>query len=406
MVNSFVVPRVRDLPASPTIAVAKQAEALRQQGVDVVDFGPGEPDFDTPMHVREAAIRALEEGLTHYAPSRGLPALRTAIAGKLERENDLRYDPDTEIVVTPGAKQAILEAVLTVIAPGDEVVIFDPGWGSYAAIVRLAGGTPVHVPSRDDFTIDPEQLSNALTARTRAMIVGSPGNPTGHVLNSEELELLAEICHQRDLLLLSDEIYERITYSGVRPVSPATLPGMWERTITINGLSKAYAMTGWRLGYAAAPEPIIRQMLKVHEHSVTTATSFAQAGGIAALDGPQQPIADMVDEFARRRELIVEGLNALPGVRCFAPDGAFYVFPDVSGTGLSGTELAQMLLQHAVAITPGCGFGEDWDTHVRLSFATSVERIRTGLERMAAALAEREAESGTLREAPLSGEQE
>jgi aspartate/methionine/tyrosine aminotransferase len=384
---NFVVERVRTLPASPTLAVAKEAEALRQQGVDVVDFGPGEPDFDTPLHIRQAAIRALEQGFTHYAPSRGFPELRQAIARKLERENGLHYDPATEIVVTPGAKQAILEVVFTAVSAGDEVIIFDPSWPSYDAIVRLAGGWPVHVQVREDFTIDPERLSAALSPRTRVIIVASPNNPTGHILDTKELQVLADICQEHDLLLLSDEIYEAITYGEARPVSPATLPGMWERTVTINGFSKAYAMTGWRLGYAAAPEQFMRQMVKVHEHSVTTATSFAQIGAIEALNGPQEPVQTMVAEFARRREIIVDGLNQLPGVRCFAPDGAFYVFPDISRTGLTGTDLARRLLQNGVAITPGCGFGEQWDTHVRLSFATSEERIRTGLERMAAALA-------------------
>jgi aspartate aminotransferase len=386
MTTQFVVPRVRDLTASPTIAVAKQAQALRRQGVDVVDFGPGEPDFTTPEHIRQAAIQALEEGLTHYAPSRGIPTLLAAIAEKMERENGLRYDPETEIVVTPGAKQAVLETILTAVAPGDEVVVFDPGWGSYDSIVRLAGGRPIHVQCGADFTIDAQRLHAALSPRTRAMIVGSPGNPTGHVLTAAEWKLLVDICREHDLLLLSDEIYERITYSGVCGLSPATLPGMWERTVTINGLSKAYAMTGWRLGYAAAPAAFIQAMLKVQEHSVTTATSFAQVGAVAALRGSQEPIRTMVSEFARRREIIVDGLNRLPGITCRPPAGAFYVFPDISGTGLTGTELAIRLLEHGVAVTPGIGFGESWDTHIRLSFATSEERIRTGLERMAATL--------------------
>jgi aspartate/methionine/tyrosine aminotransferase len=384
--SSFVVSRVRDLPSSPTIAVAKEAEALRQQGVDVVDFGPGEPDFDTPVHVRQAAAQALEAGFTHYAPGRGFPALRQAIAAKLRRENGLEYDPATEILVTPGAKQAILEAIFTAIAPDDEVIIFDPAWGSYEAMVLLAGGRPVHVERNEDFTIDLDRLCASLTSRTRAMIIGSPDNPTGHVLSSDELQIVADVCREHDLLLISDEIYERIVYPGVVPVSAATLPGMWERTVTVNGFSKAYAMTGWRLGYAAAPREFVAQMLKVHEHSVTSATSFAQMGGITALTGSQEPIREMVDEFARRRAIIVEGLNQLPGVRCLAPEGAFYVFPDISGTGSSGTDLARRLLQHGVALTPGLGFGQSWDTHVRLSFATSEERIRTGLERMAAAL--------------------
>jgi aspartate aminotransferase len=386
MTRDFVTPRVAELPSSPTIAVAKQAEELRRQGVDVVDFGPGEPDFGTPEHVSRAALEALEGGMTHYPPGRGLPMLRKAIAGKLERENNLRYDP-MDIIVTPGAKQAILEAVFIAASPGDEVITFDPGWGSYDAIVRLAGATPVHVSLRPDFTVDEATFRQAVSPRTRAVIVGTPNNPTGHVLDRQELELLARVCTERDLLLISDEIYERITYREPA-VSPASLPGMLERTVTVNGFSKAYAMTGWRLGYAAAPRRIVDAMLKVHEHSVTAATSFVQAGGIAALAGPQDPILTMVEEFARRREIVVEGLNRLPGVSVSPPDGAFYAFPDISGTGMTGTKLAFRLLGCGVAVTPGAGFGEGWDTHIRISFATSEERIRAGLERMGALLAE------------------
>jgi aspartate aminotransferase len=380
MVRNLVSTHIDDLPPSPTIAVAKKAEELRRAGVDVVDFGPGEPDFDTPEHVCVAASQAMAAGMTHYPPGRGLPDLREAIAGKLQRENDLVYDP-MEIIVTPGAKQAILEAVFVSSCQGDEVITFDPGWGSYDAIVRLAGATPVHVPLRPDFAIDVSALGDAISSRTRSIIVGSPSNPTGHVLDAHELDILAGVCIENDLLLISDEIYEQITY-GDRPVSPATRPGMRERTVTINGFSKAYAMTGWRLGYAAAPRPIVDAMLKVQEHSVTAASSFVQVGGVAALDGPQEPIAAMVEEFSRRREIITDGLNHLPGVSISPPDGAFYAFPDISGTGLTGTELALRLLECGVAVTPGAGFGEGWDTHIRLSFATSEDRIRTGLERM------------------------
>lgn len=380
MARDLISPRIAALPSSPTIAVAKQAEELRRQGVDVVDFGPGEPDFDTPEAVCRAAIDAMEAGMTHYPPGRGLPELREAIADKLERDNSLHYDP-MEIIVTPGAKQAILEAVFVSSRPGDEVVIFDPGWGSYDAIVRLAGATPIHVPLREDFSIDADALRAAVSPRTRSIIVGTPSNPTGHVLDRAELELLAEVCAVHDLLLISDEIYERITY-GETPVSPAALPGMRERTVTVNGFSKAYAMTGWRLGYAAAPRDFVDAMLKVHEHSVTAAASFVQVGGIAALRGSQEPIRMMVEEFARRREIVLAGLERLPGITVSPPDGTFYAFPDVSGTGFSGTELAFRLLECGVAVTPGAGFGEGWDTHIRISFATGEDRIRAGLERM------------------------
>jgi aspartate aminotransferase len=384
--SQFVRDRVGTLSPSSTLAVAKQAQALRRSGVDVVDFGPGEPDFDTPLHIRDAAIQALQAGFTHYAPSRGTPELLAAIADMLKRISGLTYDPTTEIVVTPGAKQALLEAILTAVESGDEVILLDPSWVSYDAMVRLAGGTPVHVDLNSDFSLDQGRLDAALTSRTRVMVIGTPGNPTGYMFTRDELRIIADVCRRHDLLLISDEIYDRITY-GAPAQSVAGMPGMWERSVTINGFSKAYAMTGWRLGYAAAPAPFMSEMLKVQEHSVTSATSFAQVGGVAALTGPQEPIAEMVAEFSRRRDIVVDGLNQLPGVHCLAPDGAFYVFPDVSGTGMTGTELAQRCLQQGVAITPGIGFGDAWDTHVRLSFATSEERIRTGLARMALALA-------------------
>jgi aspartate aminotransferase len=386
MARDFISSRVRELPASPTIGVAREAQRLRQQGVDVVDFGVGEPDFDTPWHVREAAIQALRDGFTHYPPGRGTPDLLLAIARKLERENDLKYDPLTDIIVTPGAKQAVVETIITAVSSEDEVIVFHPGWGSYEAIVMLAGAIPRHVQLESDFSINPERLNAAINDRTRMIVVGSPGNPTGHILSAEELELLADTCREHDLLILFDEIYEQIAYDGTRPRSVATLPGMWERTITVNGLSKAYAMTGWRLGYAAAPKSFIAQMLKVHEQTVTSAASFSQVGAVAALNGPREPIQEMIQEFGRRREIVVTGLNQIAGIHCSRPDGAFYAFPDISGTGYTGTELASHLLQKGVALTPGSGFGEQWDTHVRISYATSQERILAGLERMRASL--------------------
>jgi aspartate/methionine/tyrosine aminotransferase len=244
----------------------------------------------------------------------------------------------------------------------------------------------VHVALAPDFSIDEDRLTAAVTPRTRAIIVGTPTNPSGHVLNAHELDVLVRLCTDHDLLLIADEIYERIVYPGVQLVSPASLPSMRERTVTINGFSKAYAMTGWRLGYAAAPAAFIAGMLKVHEHSVTAATTFAQVAAVEAIRGSQEPIRRMVAEFGRRREIVVAGLNDIPGFRCVAPDGTFYAFPDISGTGMSGTALARRLLEVGVAVTPGGGFGAGWDTHIRLSYAVSEERIRTGLTRIREAL--------------------
>ena len=382
--------RVTAIEPSPTVAVSDRARQLKAAGHDVIDLGGGDPDFPTPPHIVAAAVAAMEAGDTHYVASPGIPPLRRAIADKLRADNGVAYDPG-EIIVTPGGKAAIFASIMALVDRGDEVLILDPGWVSYAPEVILAEGTPVRVPltAADNFAITEERVRPAITPRARALILSTPNNPTGRVATPDELQTVARLAQEHDLLVLSDEIYEKLVYDDHRHHSIAALPGMRERTVTLNGFSKAYAMTGWRLGYLAAPAPIVKQVLKVHSHSVTCAASFSQRGAVAALTGPQDPISEMIAAWDRRRHLVTDRLNAIPGVRCALPEGAFYAFPDVSGTGLSSAECAELLIERArVAVTPGLAFGEAGEGHVRLSYATSDALLTGALERMGAALAD------------------
>ena len=380
-----VAERVVQLRPSPTLAVSDRVRALREQGLDVIDLGGGDPDFPTPEHICRAAAEAMLRGETHYVASAGIPALRRAIARKLREDNAIEVDP-AEIIVTPGGKAALFVSILALVGPGDDVLMFDPGWVSYEPMVTIAGARCLHVPldPAENYRISREAIESRLTPATRLMIVNSPNNPTGRVLTEAELAAIAEVAQERDLLVISDEIYEKIVYDGHRHHSLAALPGMAERTLTVNGFSKAYAMTGWRLGYIAGPAPLIKQIMKVHSHSATCATSFAQWGAVAALEGPQDFIGQMVSAWDRRRCLITERLNQIPGFRCPLPEGAFYAFPDVSGTGLSGQEVAARLIEEArVGVTPGDAFGEVGAGCIRLSFAESDDKIEAALDRIA-----------------------
>ncbi|GBD16595.1 Aspartate aminotransferase [bacterium HR26] len=380
-----VAERVTQLRPSPTLAVSDRMRALREQGLDVIDLGGGDPDFPTPEHICRAAAEAMLRGETHYVASAGIPALRRAIARKLRDDNAIEVDPE-QIIVTPGGKAALFVSILALVGPGDDVVMFDPGWVSYEPMVTIAGARCLHVPldPAENYWISKEAIEAQLTPATRLMIVNSPNNPTGRVLTESELAAIAEVAQERDLLVISDEIYEKIVYDGHRHYSLASLPGMAERTLTVNGFSKAYAMTGWRLGYVAGPAPLIKQIMKVHSHSATCATSFVQWGAVAALEGPQDFIEQMVSAWDRRRRLITERLNQIPGFRCPLPEGAFYAFPDVSGTGLSGQEVAARLIEEArVGVTPGDAFGEVGAGCIRLSFAESDDKIEAALDRIA-----------------------
>lgn len=385
MLQYHVAERVRQLRPSPTLAVSDRARALRQQGIDVIDLGGGDPDFPTPTHICQAAADAMFRGETHYVASAGIPELRRAIARKLQAENRIPVTPD-EIIVTPGGKAALFVSILALVGPGDDVLMFDPGWVSYEPMVLMAGARCLHVPllPEENYRITREAIEAVLTPQTRLMIVNSPNNPTGRVLTREEAEAIVAVAQEHDIVVISDEIYEKIIYDGREHLSLAAFPGMAERTLTVNGFSKAYAMTGWRLGYVAGPAPLIRQIMKVHSHSATCATSFAQWGGVAALEGPQDVIDAMVAAWDRRRRFVTERLNAIPGFRCPLPEGAFYAFPDVSGTGLSGQEVAQKLIEEAyVGVTPGDAFGASGSGCIRLSFATADELLERALDRIA-----------------------
>lgn len=376
--------RVTGIASSPTVAVSDRARQLRTAGRDVIDLGGGDPDFPTPAHIVQAAAEAMEAGDTHYVASAGIIELRREIARKLLVENKVEYSPD-EIVVTPGGKPAVYSAIMTLIDEGDEVLILDPGWVSYVPEVVIAQGKPVNVPlsAEDNFALTDERIRPYITPRTRAVILCTPNNPTGRVATRAELETVAQLAQEHNLVVFSDEIYEKLIYDGREHISIASLPGMRERTVTLNGFSKAYAMTGWRLGYLAAPAPIVRQMLKLYSHSLTCAASFSQRGAVAALTGPQEAIGQMVVAYDRRRRFVTEGLNAIPGVRCALPEGAFYSLPDIRGTGLTSAACAELLLeQGGVAVTPGSAFGPAGEGFIRLSYATSDELLHSAIERM------------------------
>jgi aspartate aminotransferase len=370
---------------SPTLAVSDKARQLKAEGVDVIDLGGGDPDFITPEHIRRAAIEAMNGGDTHYVASPGTPAFRTAIARKLKQDNGLDYDPNGEILVTPGGKAALFEAAMAMVEPGVEVLVIEPAWVSYAPQIELAGGTavPVATSPDDGWVVTEEALEAQVTPNSRVILINSPNNPTGHVMSRDELEAVASVARRHDLLVWTDEMYEKIIYDGREHISIATLDDMRDRTLTFNGLSKAYAMTGWRLGYVAGPKPLISKMATVHSHAVTCATSFAQAGGVAALEGAQGVIGEMVEAWDRRRRLMADGISAIEGLNLPLPEGAFYAFVDGRETGLNSTDLAAKMLDEAhVAVVPGIAFGESGEGHVRMSFATSDDALQGAIDRL------------------------
>jgi aspartate aminotransferase len=373
----MVADRLEKIEESATLKISDLAAKLKREGKDIISLSVGEPDFPTPQHIIQAAIKAMEDGHTHYTPSKGIPELREAISDKLRVENGIEYSPE-EILVTPGAKHAIFEAVMATVNRGDEVILLEPSWVTYEACVMMAEAQVVWCPLNENF--EAPDLQEYVSDKTKMIIVNSPNNPLGVVFRKEFLKEIRDIAVDHDLLVISDEIYEKIIYDGVH-YSLASFDGMWERVITVNGFSKSYAMTGWRLGYAAAPRNIIDSMLKVQQHSVSCATSFVQYAGIAALKGDQQFLAGMVEEFEKRRDLLVNGLKEM-GISYAPPDGAFYLFADVSSFG-TGVEVSEQLLQEAyVAVTPGEAFGKSWRGWVRISYATSRENLMEALKRI------------------------
>ena len=387
--DSWEARRMGSIPFSGIRKIFQAAVDLEREGKDVIHLEVGRPDFDTPQHIKAAAKQALDEGFVHYTSNYGAPELREAIAEKLLDRNGIRVDPENEVVVTVGANEAILMTMLALLDPGDEVLIPDPIWLHYFYCAQLAEAKPVHVPLYEDnkFQIDPSDLERAITPRSKMIVVNSPHNPTGAVLGLETLEAIAQIAIKHDLLVLSDEIYEKIIYDGVRHYSIASLPGMADRTPTVNGFSKAYSMTGWRLGYVAARKKLIDSLIRVHQYSATCATSFAQKGAVAAYRDSQDCVRDMVGEFDRRREFLVQSLEQMEGVSCVRPEGAFYVFPSVKELGVPDEKLATYLLHEAnVALVPGSAFGEYGQGYLRLSYANSHHNIEVAVERIDKAL--------------------
>ncbi len=375
--------RMNHIGQETAFEVLVRARALEAQGRSVVHLEIGEPDFDTPSHIIAAAQQALEEGYTHYGPGAGQPELRQAVAGYLKRWRGLDIDP-ARVVVTPGGKPIMFFAILALINPGDEVIYPDPGFPIYESMARFVGGKPVPMPLREErrFRFDPDEFRSLVTDRTRLIIINSPHNPTGSVLTRSDLAVVAGVARERNIAVLSDEIYARILYTGEHE-SIATLDGMLDRTIILDGWSKTWAMTGWRLGFGVFPAELVPHVERLISNSVSCTASFAQQAAIAALDGPQDSVARMLDEFTARRTAIVSGLNALPGVRCLEPDGAFYAFPNITETGYASRDLADRLLQEAgVACLSGTAFGDYGEGFIRFSYANNLANIHLALDRI------------------------
>jgi aspartate aminotransferase len=374
--------RAAQLSPSLTLSIDSKAKAMKAEGIDVCGFGAGEPDFDTPEHIKEAAIAALQAGFTKYTPSAGLPELRQAISEKLEADNGLSYRA-SQVVVSSGAKHSCYNAILATCQPGDEVLIPSPYWVSYPDMVRLAGAEPVIVQTseRNAWKMRAADFENAMTPRTKMVILNTPGNPTGAVYTREELEGIVEVAAEEDIYILSDEIYEKLVYDDNKHVSIASISKeAYDLTITVNGFSKAYAMTGWRLGYLAAPEAIAKAVDNIQSHSTSNPCSFAQKGAVAALKGDQQGLADMRDEFSMRRDYMFDRITKIPNISAVKPQGAFYILVNISQLGLSSQNFADRLLSKAnVAVVPGAAFGDD--RTIRLSYATSIDIIKKGLDR-------------------------
>ncbi|WP_432876000.1 pyridoxal phosphate-dependent aminotransferase [Kribbella sp. CA-245084] len=373
--------RMGRLGTESAFEVLAKAKALEAQGREIVHLEIGEPDFDTPAHVIAAAQQALDKGFTHYVPAPGIPELRTTVTEFLERTGRMQTSPD-RVLITPGAKPIMFFTILALCEEGDEVLYPDPGFPMYASIASFAGAKPVPVPLREEngFVIDPDELRSLVTDRTKLLILNSPHNPCGSASTPEQLQAIAEIAIEHDLVVLSDEVYWALRYDGQHH-SVLDVDGMRERTILLDGWSKTFAMTGWRLGFGVFPEPLVEPVTRLMINSVSCTSAFSQYAAIAALEGPWDDVDRMLDAFRERREVIVSGLNAVPGVSCVEPGGAFYAFPNISELGLSASDLADRLLDEAgVACLPGTSFGVYGENHLRFSYANSVENIRRALD--------------------------
>jgi aspartate aminotransferase len=374
--------RAARLNPSITLSIDSKAKAMKAEGIDVCGFGAGEPDFDTPEYIKAAAVEALQAGFTKYTPSSGIPELRQAISEKLAADNQLSYRAG-QIVVSSGAKQACYNAILATCQPDDEVIIPAPYWVSYPEMVKLAGAEPVIIPTmeRNSWKMRAEDFENAMTPRTRMLILNSPCNPTGSVYTEEELRAIVDVAAEEDIYILSDEIYEKLVYDDAKHISVASLSKeAYDLTLTVNGFSKSYAMTGWRLGYLAAPEAVAKAVESIQSHSTSHPASFVQRAGLAALKGDQQAVADMREEFDMRRNYMFDRISKIPNVTATKPRGAFYILVNISQLGLTSQNFSDRLLSKAsVAVVPGVAFGDD--RTVRLSYATSIDVIKKGLDR-------------------------
>ena len=381
--NYSIARRAASLSPSLTLVIDSKAKEMKAKGEDVVGFGAGEPDFDTPQHIKDAAAAALAGGFTKYTPSSGIPELRQAIADKFLRENGLTYKP-SQIIVSNGGKHSCYNVILATCQEGDEVIIPAPYWLSYPEMVKLAGALPVILETTDqtEFKVTPAQLRAAITSKTRLFILNSPSNPTGSVYTPDEIKALGDICVEKGVLIMSDEIYEHLTYDEAQVKSVASFSqAHYDHTIIVHGFAKAWSMTGWRLGFLAAPEPIAKAIDAIQSHSTSNPCSFAQKGGVAALTGSQAHLPGWLAEYAKRRTRAWEMLNAMPGVSCVNSKGAFYLFPNISKTGLKSADFcARLLEQEKVAAVPGIAFGAD--DYIRISYATSLANIEKGLGRM------------------------
>ena len=381
--NYRISHRAASLAPSLTLAIDSKAKQMKAEGMDVVGFGAGEPDFDTPDHIKMAAIKGLADGFTKYTPSSGIPELRQAVADKFKRENGLSYKP-SQVIISCGGKHSCFNVIIATCEAGDEVIIPAPYWLSYPEMVKLAGATPVVLTTSDqtEFKVTPDQLRGAITSRTRLFILNSPSNPTGSVYTPAEIKALGDICVEKGVLIMSDEIYEHLLYDGAKHQSVASFsPAHYDHTIVVHGFAKAWSMTGWRLGFLAAPEPIAKAIDAVQSHSTSNPTSFAQKGGVAALTGSQAHLPSWLAEYDRRRKFAWEKFNAMPGVSCVNSQGAFYLFPNISKLGLKSADFcARLLEQEKVAAVPGIAFGAD--DYIRISYATGMANIEKGMARI------------------------
>ncbi|RJS83982.1 pyridoxal phosphate-dependent aminotransferase [Candidatus Bathyarchaeota archaeon] len=374
--------RMDRLKPSGTMAMAEMARRMEKRGRKILHLEVGDPDFNTPVHIVEAAHEAMRNGFTHYTSSRGIPELREAIAEDFKRRHNVDVDPDTEIIVTPGSKHAIYSACFATLNPGDEVLLLSPTWPTHFTCVEAVEALPKEVPYSSTYTLDEEKLKESVTQKTKMIIFASPNNPTGGILPKEDIKLITDLAEDRHMLVLSDEIYDCITYDDVKAVSAATVASSKENIIIVNGFSKRYAMTGWRLGYAIADKSVIDAMSRVQQTTTTCPASFVQKAGVAALRGPQDCVDQMVREYDKRRRFLVRELNKIGGLRCPVPKGAFYVFPRFS-LNLPSMDVSKKLLEEeGVCTTPGSVFGSYGENHIRISYATDMETLRMAVRKI------------------------